>query len=320
MKIHVWIAPLLVLAASPLCAAGAATPVYPDRPVRLLLGLAAGGGSDTAARILTQKLTEVLGQSFVVDNRPSSGGNIAGEIVARAAPDGYTLLAMSPTQVINQALQRDLRYHAINDFAPIVNVAYAQFFLTVRNGVPANSVKELIALAKKERLTFASSGIGGPNHLAAELFQNMAGITLTHVPYKGGSQAVGALLAGEVHISFTAGGGLVAHIKAGRVRTLAVTGIKRSPITPDIPTIAESGVPGYDVTGWYGLGAPAKTPPAIIDKLNATVNRILPDLQPRYAAIGTDIAGGSVAAFTAYIRAEADKWSRVVKLSGVKVE
>lgn len=310
-------------AAAVLCAAAAlhaAAQNYPERPVRVLLGLAAGGGSDTAARILTQKLSDVMGQSFVVDNRPSSGGNIAGEIVARAAPDGYTLLAMSPTQVINQVLQRDLRYHAINDFAPIVNVAYAQFFLTVRNGVAANSVRELVALAKKERLTYASSGIGGPNHLAAELFQSMAGITLTHVPYKGGSQAVGALLANEVHISFTAGGGLVAHIKAGRVRTLAVTGIKRSPITPDIPTIAESGVPGYDVTGWYGLAAPAKTPVAIVDKLNATVNRVLPELRARYAAIATDIAGGSAAEFAALIKSDAEKWARVAKQSGARAE
>jgi tripartite-type tricarboxylate transporter receptor subunit TctC len=293
---------------------------YPERPVRVLLGLAPGGGSDTATRILTHKLTDVFGQSFVVDNRPGAGSNIATEIVARAAPDGYTLLSMSPTQVINPSMQRDARYHIINDFAPIVNVAYAQFFLTVRNTVPAASVKELIALAKAQRLIYASSGIAGPTHLCAELFSSMAGITMTHVPYKSGSQAVGALLAGETHISFSAGGGLVAHMKAGRVKLLAVTGAKRSAITPDIPTIAESGVPGYDVTGWYGLAAPAKTPHAIVDRLNAAVNRVLPELRERYFAIGTDLAGGTPAEFAAYIKSEFEKWARVVKSSGAKVE
>ena len=214
---------------------------YPNRPVRLLVGLGAGGGSDTVARIMTTKLSEMLGQSFVVDNRPSAGGAISSQIVAKAAPDGYTLLAMSPTHVVTPNLRSDAGYDPIRDFAPIVLTVFTPYVLSVRNSVAAANVKELIVLAKKERLTYASSGIGGSNHLTGELFKHMAGVNLVHVPYKSGAQANSALIAGEVHVSFTAIGGLVPHIKAGRVRALGVTSAKRSAATPDIPTIAESG-------------------------------------------------------------------------------
>ena len=293
---------------------------YPNRPVRLVVGLGPGGGSDTVARILTTKLTEMLGQSFVVDNRPSAGGVIACEIVAKAAPDGYTLLQMSPTHVVTPSLRPTVGYDALRDFAPILLTVYTPYVLSVRNALPAANIKELIALAKMQRLTYASSGIGGSNHLTAELFKHMSGVDMIHVPYKSGGQANSALIAGEVHVSFTAIGGLVAHIKSGRVRALGVTSIKRSAATPDIPTIAESGVPGFEVVGWYGLGATAKTPRAIIDKLNAATNKALPELKERYANIGTEIAGGSAAAFTTYIRTEFDKWAHVVKISGAKAE
>ncbi len=293
---------------------------YPTRPVRLVVGLGAGGGSDTVARILTTKLSDMLGQSFVVDNRPSAGGVIAIEIVAKSAPDGYTLLAMSPTHVVTPSLRPNVGYDALRDFAPIVLTVFTPYVLSVRTSVQAANVKELIALAKAQRLTYASSGIGGSNHLTGELFKHMAGVDMMHVPYKSGSQANSALIAGEVHVSFTAIGGLVPHIKSGRVRALGVTSSKRSTATPDIPTIAESGLPGFEVIGWYGLGAAAKTPRPIVNKLNTAINKALPELKERYANIGTEIAGGSVAEYTAYLKIEHEKWARVVKISGAKAE
>ena len=293
---------------------------YPNRPVRVLVGLGPGGGSDTVARILTTKLTEVLGQTFVVDNRPSAGGAIACEIVARAAPDGYTLLQMSPTHVVTPIMRTNVGYDPIRDFAPIILTVHTPFVLSVRTTVPAANIKELIALAKTQRLMYASSGIGGSSHLTAELFNYMAGVNMTNVPYKSGAQANSALISGEVHVSFTAIGGLVGHIKSGRVRALGVTTLKRASVTPDLPTIADSGVPGYEVTGWYGLGTSAKTPRAVVDRLNNVINRSLPELKERYASIGTEIAGGSAAEFAEYIKAEHDKWARVIKISGAKAE
>jgi tripartite-type tricarboxylate transporter receptor subunit TctC len=299
----------------------AAAPAYPERPVRVLVGLAPGGGTDSVARVLTQKLADLLGQPFVVDNRPSAGGNVAGELAARAAPDGYTLITVTPTHVVNPSLYRDLRYDAIRDFAPVGLIVYAQYYLSVSNGVPVKSVKELIALARTRnpRLSYASSGIGSANHLSGELFRSMAGIEMVHVPYKGGAPALAALISGEIQVSFTSGVA-ISHAKAGRLKTLAVTGGKRTPIAPDIPTIAESGVPGYEVTGWYGLAAPAKTPKAVIERLNVTINRLLPELRERYANLGMDLGGGTAEAFGAHLRDERDKWARVVKLSGAKVE
>lgn len=293
---------------------------YPERPVRVLVGLAPGGGTDTVTRVMTQKLAEILGQSFVVDNRPSSGGNLAGEIAARAAPDGHTLITISPTHVINPYLFRNVRYDAIKDFAPVSMLVYTHYVLTVRPATPAASVKELIALGKTQRLTYGSSGIGSANHLSGELFKTMAGIDMTHVPFKGGAPALNGMLAGEVDAMFTASGGVLPHVKAGRVRALAVTGGKRTAIAPDIPTIAESGLPGYDVTGWYGLAAPAKTPPAVVNRLNAAINQALPELRQRYLNLGTEVGSGSAEEFGAFLRNESEKWGRVVKVSGAKVE
>lgn len=302
-------------------AAAPTQPSYPDRPVRVLVGLAPGGGTDSVARVLTQKLADVMGQSFVVDNRPSAGGNLAGEMAAKATPDGYTLITVTPTHVVNPSLYRDLRYDAIRDFAPVGLIVYAQYYLSVSNGVPVSSVKELIALSKTRnpKLSYASSGIGSANHLSGELFRSMAGIDLVHIPYKGGAPALAALIAGEVQVSFTSGVA-IGHAKAGRLKTLAVTGSKRTPIAPDIPTIAESGVPGYEVTGWYGMAAPARTPRPVIEKLNATINRVLPELRDRYTSLGMDLGGGTADAFGEHLKNERDKWARVVKLSGAKVE
>ena len=295
---------------------------YPDRPVRVLVGLAPGGGTDTIARIMTQKLADTFGQSFVVDNRPSAGGNVAGEMAARATPDGYTLITVSPTHVVNPSLWKDLRYDALKDFSPIVLLVYTSYVLSVRTTVPVNSVKELIAYAKTQpqKLSYASTGIGSANHLSGELFKSMAGIDMVHVPYKGGAPALSALLGGEVQVMFSSSGGLLPHIKAGRVRALGVTGPRRATAAPDIPTISEAGVPGYEVLGWYGFAAPARTPKPIIDKLNSTINRLLPDVKERYAALGLEVSGGTPAEFGTFLKSEFEKWARVVKISGAKVE
>ena len=280
MKIHSLLAAAIALGSAPLVTE-AAGQSYPERPVRVLVGLAPGGGTDTVTRVMTQKLSDVLGQPFIVDNRPSAGGNVAGELAARAAPDGYTLITVTPTHVVNPSLFRDVRYDAVRDFAPIVLMVYTNYVLSVRTSVPVTSVKELIALAKNQpqRLSYASTGIGSANHLSAELFKSMAGIDMVHVPYKGGAPAFSALLSGEVQVMFSSSGGVFPHVKAGRVRALAVTGAKRSLSAPDIPTIAEAGVPGYDVTGWYGMAATAGTPKAVIERLNVTINRALPELR-----------------------------------------
>lgn len=294
---------------------------YPSRPVRVLVGLAPGGGTDTYARLISGKLTDMTGQQFIVDNRPSAGGNVAGETVARSTPDGYTLWVATPTSVINPHLFKDIRYDILRDFTPVVQLVNSQFVLSVRTSVPVNSVQELIAMAKAQpgKLSYASSGVGSSNHLAGELFKSMAGINLAHVPYKGAGPALNAVLAGEVGVIFSSSASVIGHAKAGRVRILGMTGVKRTPIAPDIPTIAEAGVPGYSVLGWYGIVAPAKTPKAVIEKLNAQVNKGLPELRERYASLGADIAGGTAAEFGAFIKAEHEKWARVVKLSGAKV-
>lgn len=294
---------------------------YPARSVRVLVGLAPGGGTDTVARVMTQKLSDALGQSFVVDNRPSAGGNVAGELAARATPDGHTLIIVTPTHVTNPSLFRDLRYDAIKDFAAVGLIVYAQYYLSVSHALPVATVTELLALAKSraQPLSYASSGIGSANHLSGELFRTMAGINLVHVPYKGGAPALNALIAGEVQVSFTSSAA-IPHAKAGRLRTIAVTGAKRSSIAPHVPTIGESGVPGYEVVGWYGMAAPARTPRAFIERLNSTINRALPELRDRYENLGLEVGGGTPGEFGAFLISERDKWARVVKLSGAKVE
>jgi tripartite-type tricarboxylate transporter receptor subunit TctC len=301
--------------------AESAAETYPSRSVRVIVGLAPGGGTDTVGRIISQKLSEVFGQSFIIDNRPSAGGNVAGELTALATPDGHTLLITTPTHVVNPSLYKDLRYDAIKDFAAVGLIVYAQYYLSVSNSVPATSVSELLAYAKTrpQPLSYASSGIGSANHLSGELFRTMSGINMVHVPYKGGAPALNALISGEVQISFTSSTA-IPHAKAGKIKTIAVTGAKRSPAAPNTPTISESGVPGYEVVGWYGITAPARTPPAIIERLNKTINSVLPELRERYEAIGLDVGGGTAAEFGAFLKTERDKWARVVKLSGAKVE
>jgi tripartite-type tricarboxylate transporter receptor subunit TctC len=294
---------------------------YPERAVRVIVGQGPSGGTDTVARIMTQKLAETFGQSFVIENRPSAGGNVAGELAARATPDGYTLTMVTPTHVVNPSLYSDLRFDAIKDFAPVMLIVNAQYFLSVSNALPVTSVGELLAYAKArpQPLSYASSGIGSANHLSGELFKTMSGIKMVHVPYKGGAPALNAVIANEVQISFTSAAALP-QTRAGKLKTIAVTGPKRTPVAPEIPTIAESGVPGYEVVGWYGMAAPAKTPKPIITKLNTTMNRVLPEMRERYFAMGMDLAGGTPEQFGAFLKSEKDKWAKVVKMSGAKVE
>ena len=314
---------LLTVIASVLSMASIAhAAAYPEKPVRVIVGLAAGGGTDISARILTQKLSDTLGQSFVVDNRPGAGSMLGIELAAKAPPDGYTLIMVSPEFAVNPGLHAKVPYDAVRDFAPVAQVVYGQYFLSVRNPTPFNSVRELIAYAKANprRLNYASSGNGSANHLAGELFKTMAGVDMMHVPYKGSGPSVTALLSGEVQLVFSSTTAIIQHVRAGRAKALAVTGPKRASMAPEIPTVVEAGLPGYVVTGWFGLLAPATTPPAIVERLNAEINRVLPSLRDRYAELGTELVGGTSREFGAFIKSELAKWAQVVKLSGAKAD
>jgi len=295
---------------------------YPEKSVRVIVGLAAGGGTDISARIIAQKLSETMGQSFIVDNRPGAGSILGIDLAAKAPPDGYTLIMVSPEFAVNPGLHSKLPYDAVRDFAPIAQVVYSQYFLSMRGGGALNMVRELIAYAKANprQLNYGSSGNGSANHLAGELFKTMAGIEMVHVPYKGSGPSVTALLAGEVQIVFSSTTAIIQHVRAGRAKALAATGPQRASIAPEIPTMAEAGLPGYVVTGWFGLLAPAKTPPIIIARLNAEINRVLPSLRDRYAELGTELVGGTPGEFGAFIKAELAKWAQVVKVSGAKAE
>lgn len=295
---------------------------FPEKPVRIIVGLAPGGGVDTTGRLLAQKLSEQLGQHFIVDNRPSAGSLVAIDLVKQASADGYTLFYTSPEFATGPSLRKTISYDPLRDFAPVSHVLSNQYMLAVRSNLPVRTVKELIAYSKSQPqpLTYASTGIGGVNHLAGEMFKQMAGILLTHVPYKGAGPAIAALLSGEIHTQFSSITGILPHARAGRVRALAVTGIKRTPSAPDVPTVMESGLPAFSVTGWYGLLAPAKTPTAVLDKLNSVVNRALPPLAERLRDLGNEEAGGTRAAFAAFLATEVTRWAAVVQAAGVTAE
>ena len=290
---------------------------FPSKPMRIIVC----PGPDIVGRLVGQKLTEAWGQQVIVETRPGGGGNIAGEMVAKATPDGYTLLLASAAYTINAALQPG-SFDLVKDFAPVVFCATAPFVLAVHPSVAARTVQELVALAKAKPgvLIYASSGNGTPPHLAGELFKTMAGVDMVHVPYKGSGPSMTALLAGEVTLTFGSSTAVIPHVKSGRAKVIAVTGPQRSAIAPDVPTVSESGLPGFEVTGWYGLLGPARMPRAIVMRLNEQVNKVLPDLKERYAEMGTEPAGGSPEQFAQFIRTEIEKWSRVVKSSGAKPE
>ena len=305
--------------------AAAQTPAYPTRPIRLVVPFPAGGATDIIARAVSQKLTEAWGQSVVVDNRPGAGGNIGSELVAKAAPDGYTLeMGTVGTHAINASLYSKMPYDHVKDFAPIILVAGVPNVLVVNPSLPVNSVQELIAYAKANpgKLNFASSGPGTSIHLSGELFKVMAGVQMTHVPYKGSAPALQDLLGGQVQVMFDNLPPSLPQIKGARLRALAVTSLTRAPALPDVPTIAESGLPGFEASSWFGILAPAGTPPAIIAKVNAEVAKWLasPEGKEKLVAIGANAAGGSPEDFARHIQTETAKWAKVVKESGAKVD
>jgi tripartite-type tricarboxylate transporter receptor subunit TctC len=313
---------IAAIAALAFTAASAADP-YPTKPIRMIVGFAPGGGTDLTARPVAQKMSELLGQQVIVENRPGAAGNIATEQVVKAAPDGYTLLMGTIAALaINPSLYGNLKFDPETDLAPIIQVVDATNVLALHPSVQAGSVKELIALAKQKSLSAGSSGIGATGHLAIELFNLMADTKLVHVPYKGGGPAMADLVGGQIHLIFATTASAVPQIKAGRVKGIAVTTAKRSALMPELPTISEAGLTGFDANNWYGLVAPAGTPRAIIDQLNAEVTKILnmPDVKATLFNQGLDPAPGTPEQFGAYIKSERIKWAKVIKESGAKAE
>jgi len=302
--------------------ASAADP-YPTRLIRMVVGFAPGGGTDLTARPVAQKLSELLGQQVIVENRPGASGNIATEQVTRAAPDGYTvLMGTIAVLAINPTLYGNLRFDPETDLAPVIQVVDSTNVLALHPSVPANSVKELIELAKERSLSAGSSGVGGTGHLAIELFNLLAGGKLVHVPYKGGGPAMADLVGGQVNLVFATAASAVPHLKSGRIKGIAVTTAKRSALMPDLPTVAEGGLAGFEANNWNGLVVPAKTPRAIIDRLNAEMTKVLnmSDVRTTLFNQGLDPAPGTPEQFGAYIRSERAKWAKVIKASGVKPE
>jgi len=293
--------------------------------VRFVVGFTPGGPSDILARALGAKLSEILGQPVIVENRPGAGGNLAAEVVAKSAPDGNTwLLGNNSILATNAALYSRLGYDPIKDFAPVALVGIQPNMLVVHPSVPAHTVAELIAFAKQHpgKLNYASTGAGVASHLSAELFKAMAGVDMVHIPYKGAQPALTDVIAGQCQVMFATSASAIPYVKAGRLRALAVTTAQRSPSLPDLPTVSEAGVPGFESTTWHGVVVPAQTPAAQIERLNRAINGALADkaLIDRLAGLGIEIAGGASQEFAAYIASEIPKWTKIVKDSGAKAE
>lgn len=297
---------------------------YPNKTIRMIVPFPAGGPTDIIARTVGQKLTESMGQPVVIDNRGGSGGNIGTEIVARAAPDGYTLLMAIVGHAINPFLYSKIPYDPVKDFSPITKTGAATIILVAHPSVPVKSIKDLIVLAKAKprQLNFGSPGSGTPHHLAAELLKTMAGIDLIHVPYKGAAPAIADLLGGQVNTAIVSLPAAFPHVKAGKLTALGVTSGMRSAIVPEVPTFAEAGLGGYELENWYGLLAPARTPRQIIEKLNGeTVKALqLPDVKERLHSQGFEIRTSTPDEFAVYIKSELVKWAKIVKASGAKVD
>ena len=313
---------MIVLALFP--AAAQAADAYPSRPIRMIVAYPPGGGTDQVGRVMAEQLTQTLGQQVVIDNRGGATGNIGTELAARAAPDGYTLLMgnVAPNAV-NVSLFKKLGFDPVKDFAPVSLVAITPNILVAHPSVPVKTIKELIALAKAKpgALNFPSAGVGSSSHLAGELLKSLAGISMVHIPFKGGGPALVATIAGEVQIMFATMPAAMPHVKSGKVRPVAVTTTKRSQAMPELPTIAESGVKGYDAATWYGLLAPAGTSKAIVDRLHGDTVKILAGpTRQRLEAQGFEPDGGTPAAFAAYIKSEITKWAKVIKDAGIPAE
>jgi tripartite-type tricarboxylate transporter receptor subunit TctC len=295
---------------------------WPARPIRMILSVSTGGGTDIQARLFSQKLQPALG-SVLVDNRPGGGGNIGAELVAKAPPDGYTLLFMSASLAVNQTLYRKLNYSAVRDFAPVMLVSSTPLVLVVHPSVPAKTVKELIALAKANpnQLNYASPGSGTTGHLAAELLKTMSGTRMTHIPYKGSGPATTALLGGEIALMFSPMPPTVAQVKAGRLRALAVTTLKRSPVMPDVPTMNDT-LKGFELDNWYGMFFPVGTPRDIVNRFNAEMMKVLqdPDVRAIMARDGSEPLGNTPEEFGAYFKREVEKYAKVIQAAGAQVD
>ena len=298
-------------------------PAWPTKPVKIIVTFPPGGAPDTLARVLADKWTQALGQTFTVDNKPGAGGNIGADFVAKSAGDGSTLLiATVGTHAINPALYSAMPFNHIKDFTPVSFLASTPNLLVVNNAVPAKNVKELIALAEKTPLTFGSSGSGTSIHLSGELFNTLAGVKMQHIPYKGRAQAVPDLLGGRITMIFDNMPSALPLVKSGDVRAIAVTSAKRSAAAPDIPTIAESGLPGFEASSWFALMAPAGLPKEVLARINAETARVLslPDVREKLTQLGLDVAPGSPEALASHIQTETVKWAKVVKESGAKLD
>ena len=300
----------------------AAQPVYPTKPIRLVVAVAAGGGTDFVARLMGQKLTEALGQQIVVDNRPGAGSTLGFEFGLRAAPDGYTLLMVSPSYAVVPSLFT-LKYDALNDFTPVIPVARGPYVIVVHPSLPVKTTRELVALAKARpgQITYGSSGTGAIVHLTTEYFLYMAGVQMTHVPYKGGGPAMGDLIAGHIQLVFATTQVGMPQVKAGRLRALAVTTPERMAAEPEIPTVNESGVPGYVVTNWHGLIGPKGLPRAVVERLNAELGKIiqLKEMKDRLQGDGMSPAGGTPEQLYEQIRKEIEQWRQVVTRAGIRI-
>jgi tripartite-type tricarboxylate transporter receptor subunit TctC len=296
---------------------------YPSRPVRLIVPFGAGGPADVYARVIAQHLSEQLHQNFIVDDRPGAGSIIGTDAVAKSAPDGYTLLVMSNTHTTNESLIPNKPFQLMRDFVPVATLNYSDLIMVVHPSVPAKDLKEFIALAKSKpgQLTYASSGPGTPYHMAGELFKAMSGTDIVHVPHKASGEARNSVLGGHVQMMFDAITTMAPNVKAGQVRALGTTGTKRSELTPDVPTIAEAGVPGYEATIWLGVMAPAATPKEIVEKLNTEINKVIakPEVKDMWAKQGAVPMAMTPAEFDKYLRADIEKWGKVVQTAGIKV-
>lgn len=297
---------------------------YPTKPVKIVVPYGVGGSADVYARYLGAKLQDTMGQSFVVENRPGAGSIVGTDYVAKSSPDGYTLLMMSNTHTVNETLIPKKPFDLMRDLAPITGVSYSDLLMVIHPSVPANDLKEFIALAKAKpgALNYASSGNGTPYHMAGELFKSLAGVDMVHIPHKGSDGARTSILGGQVQMMFDAVPTMAANARAGKVKALATSGAKRSPVTPDVPTVSEAGVPGYESGIWLGLMAPMGTPRPVLEKLNAEVNKLLNSAEVRdnWGKQGTTTMGMSIEQFDKFLRDEIVKWAKVVKLSGAKVD